>query len=366
METIKIQINHTEPLTLKKIATILYDEIGEINDLSLEDIEEYFTFLSTNLLPNETFTTILEFNIPELITRETSLKSIVFSFLKSLENIETITSIVKVNDTILQETAFEYYKKIIELEMDMRNVLTYILTYSNKHIDENLFKTFGINKSKSLKQETIKKNYENGLFYIYFNHYSSFTEPEKLNAQKIAELLQEPNISSFEQLKSKLKDRGLKEDRHIDFIASIKEKLNPLEKMRNAIMHIRNISDKTIKDFEIAIENNGTNRGIKTIINDFWTNENELLKEETFMNLAQIEIENIFKEIDDNKESDYVSENDIVNVMLGDDYQNLETLQNDLLEYIDDEINVLNYTITDENYQQLNTLIDSLWNNNES
>ena len=366
METIKIQINHKEPLTLNKLATILYDEIGEEYDLRLEEIEDYFTFLSSIILANDTFITVLEFNIPELDTRETSLKSIVFSFLQSIENIEGIISITKVNDTILQKTAFEYYKKIIELEMDMRNVLTYILAYSNKTINENLFKTFGINKSEKLEPVNIKKNYENGLFYIYFNHYSSFSEPEKVNAQKIAELLQEPNISSFEQLKIKLQDRGLKKDRHIDFIASIKTKLEPLEKMRNSIMHIRNISDNTIRNFDMAIEDNGTNKGIKTLITDFWDNENEILKQQTFMKLAEIEIKNIFKEIDENKGSDYFSQNDTVNAMLDDDYQDLETLQNDILEYIDDEINILNYIIMNNDYQQLNTLIETFWNEDEN
>jgi len=365
METIKIQINHKEPLTVNKFVTILYSEIGEEYDLSLEDIESYFTFLSSNVLPNDTFITVLEFNMPELVTREASLQTIVFSFLQSVENIKGIISIIKVNDTILQEMAFEYYQKIIDLEMDMRSVLTYILEYSSKTINDDLFKSFTINhSSKSIPDSNIKEQYENKLFYIDFSQYTSFLQPQKLKAEKIAELLQEPNISSFEQLKTKLQDRGLKEDRHIDFIASIKEKLNPLEKMRNAIMHIRNISDKVIRDFDMAIKDNGTNRGIKTIINDFWDNENKILKQKTFKKLAEIEIINIFKEIDDNKDSTYLSQNDIVNAMLNGDYQDLETFQEDILEYIDDEINILNYIITEEDYQELNVIIETLWNNN--
>ncbi len=365
MEIIKIQINHKEPLTLKNIANILYDEIGEEYDLSLEDIEEYFTFLHFNLLPNETFITVLEFNIPELATREMELKNIVLSFLKSIENIQGIVSITKINDTILQKTAFDYYQKIIDLEMDMRNVLTYIITYSNKTINDELFKNFGINKSEKIEYNNIKEQYENGLFYIYFNHYSSFTQPQKLKAEKIAEFLQEPNINSFEQLKTKLSERGLREDRHIDFIASIKTKLEPLEKMRNAIMHIRNISDNTIRNFNMAIDDNGINKGIKTLIIDFWNNENEILQQQTFTRLTEIEIKNIFKEIDENKDTDYCSKNDIVNAMLDGDYPDLETFQDDILEYLEEEINILNYAITDEDYQQLNELIETLWNENE-
>jgi len=363
METIKIQINHKEPLTLAKLAAILYDEIGEEYDLILEDIEEYFTFLSSTFLPNETFITVLEFNIPELVTREASLKSIVFSFLQSVERIEGIVSITKVNDTILQTSAFEYYQKIVELEMDMRNVLTYILAYSGKTINEELFKNFGIDKSEKLDNKHIKEQYENGLFYIYFNHYASFTQPQKLKAEKIAEFLQEPNISSFEQLKSKLNDRGLKENRHIDFIASIKTKLQPLEKMRNSIMHIRNISDTTVKNFNMAIKDNGTEKGIKTLIANFWDKENELLQQETFMRLAKLEIDKIFKNVDI-EEDKYIINKNISTEFLDESYNELETFQNDILEYIDNEINILDYTITDEEEQQLNSLIETLWNKN--
>ncbi|MEA3387506.1 MAG: hypothetical protein U9Q66_03910 [Patescibacteria group bacterium] len=364
METIKIQINHKEPLTINKLATILHDEIGEEYDLSLEDIEDYFTFLSSNFLPNETFITVVEFNIPELETREVSLKSIVFSFLQSVENTESIISITKVNDTILQETAFEYYQKIINLEMDMRNVLTYILAYSSKTINEELFKNFGIDKSEKLDNRYIKEQYENGLFYIYFNHYASFTQPQKLKAEKIAEFLQEPNISSFEQLKSKLQDRGLKEDRHIDFIASIKTKLKPLEKMRNSIMHIRNISDNTIRNFEMAIEDNGTNKGIKTLITNFWNHENEILQQQTFMKLAEIEVNQIFENADI-EEHKYIINEDIANGVLDEEYNEVEAIQTDILLYLDEEINILNYNITDDDYQQLNLIIETLWNKNE-
>jgi hypothetical protein len=45
-----------------------------------------------------------------------------------------------------------------------------------------------------------------------------------------------------------------------------KTKLKPLEKMRNTIMHIRNISDNTAINFNMAIEDNETDKRIKIII----------------------------------------------------------------------------------------------------
>lgn len=360
METIKIQINHQKPLKVSTLASILHNEIGEEYDLNLEEIKEYFSFKSSCILPDKNFTSVIEFNLPELETRETTLKDIVFSFLNSVENLEGIISIVKVNDTILQEKAYEFYKQIIELEMDMRNVLTYIITHSNKTINEELFKNFGINKSEKLEIENMKKNYENGLFYIYFNHYSSFTKPQKLKADKIAEFLQEPNLSSFEQLKSKLEDRSLKEDRHIDFIASLKTKLEPLEKMRNAIMHIRNISDTVVRNFEMSLEDNGANKGIKTLIQEFWDSEHELLKKKTFRYQTKLATEDIFSKLN-NDNGTFIFMENINNEIFEEEYSELDDFQTDILQYIEDEINILNYDISDKEYRVINKFVARSW-----
>lgn len=364
METIKLQINHKEPLTVKKLATVLYDEIAEINDLTLDDIEEYFTFLSSSILPNNTFISIIIFDIPELVLREINLEEIIISYLNSLNSLDNIISITKINDTYFQKKSTEYYQQIIDLEMDMRNVLTYIVTYDNRRVNTELFKDFGIKIAEDLASDKIRQNYENGLFYILFKDYKSFLDIQPLNQNDINNLLQDPTITSFEDFKTKLPAQ-ISETRHLDFLASIKDKFNQLDNIRNSIMHIHSLSKSEIRNYEKLMNNTDMDKGLKTIINDFWNTENEILKQATFIKLAEIEIKNIFNEIDENKDSDYLSENDIVNAMLDDNYQDLETFQNDVLEYIDDEINILNYTITEENYQELNSVIQTLWTENE-
>lgn len=42
MHTIKVQINYTETITINELATLLFNQIGEEYDLTLEDIKEYF------------------------------------------------------------------------------------------------------------------------------------------------------------------------------------------------------------------------------------------------------------------------------------------------------------------------------------
>ena len=109
--------------------------------------------------------------------------------------------------------------------------------------------------------------------------------------------------------------------------------------------------------------NIATEKGIKTLIDNFWDKENELLQQETFMRLSKLEIDKIFKNVDI-EEDKYIINKNISTEFLDESYNELETFQNDILEYIDNEINILDYTITDEEEQQLNSLIETLWNKN--
>lgn len=357
METIKIQINHEKPIFIKQLAIVLYDQIGEEYDLSEDEIKDYFEILSIILLPNDTFVTVLTFELPELPTRDIELKDIIISFLQSLELIDGVLSIVKTQDSILQTKAYEIYKQISELEMELRNVLTYIITYDEKKINDELLKTFGINKSEKPDYEQIKKDYENGLFYIYFNHYAAFIDPEKLKADKIVEFLQAPNIDTFEKFKIQLQDRGIKEVRHLDFIASIKTKLDPIEKMRNAIMHIRNLSDNLVKNFEMAMNDNGS-KGIQTLINEFWATEHNELKQKTFLKIMESEIKNLF-EI-----SRFEAGKLIITQDFGDDilseYDNVEDLQNDFISYGKDGFEI-DYNLTHEDEEKIKSQIFENW-----
>ena len=52
METIKIQINHTEPLTLDILAIPLYDMIGEEYNREIDEVKSYFTFDYCYVLPD--------------------------------------------------------------------------------------------------------------------------------------------------------------------------------------------------------------------------------------------------------------------------------------------------------------------------
>ncbi|MGP5101987.1 hypothetical protein [Psychrobacter celer] len=346
MSIIKIQISHTRNITKEDLASHLYNEIGEEYDISEDDIEDYFEIEYVLQLPNGSFVTVFTLDFPTLAVRDLELKDILKSYLDTLNNLKEITSIVKLKDDLLKKVALEYYEKLFDIEMELRNVLTYVLLYDDKSIDKEIFRNFGV-KSPALdksQESEIKENYENPFFYVLFNHYASFNEPAPLETKDIAAMLQDVSLSDFSQFKQKLERRKLDEERHKDFLASLNNRIKPLEDFRNCIMHARNISNKKIDNFDKAINDNNGDKGIFTIINDFWLNENTILSEKTWLSLARKEL-SIYS-IDD---------------MIADDENEFDDRE-EVIDHIIDEINsnidISDFEPSDENIDELRSLID--------
>ncbi len=368
MYKVKVQIHHEEALPSQFIWRPLSDEIGEEYDLSEDDVKEFFSIQQQIVLPNKTFVTVFTVDFPELEVRDTDPREIFLSYLDSLYQEGRIISLLKVNDELLKKLAVKYYEEIIDLEMDLRNVITYILNYDNKRINNELFKDFGIRPSEALNDEVIEKNHENGLFYILFNHYASFTEPQKIKADKIADLLQDVSIQSFDNFKQKLASRAISEERHLSFLYSINQKLGPVEKMRNAIMHVRNLSKNIINNYDKAVNTYQNDKGINDLIKEFWEKENDELKEQTWFEIANSLIPRIVfpKATMDDGQTFYKVDDDEVDYGLEEGYIGLDDLKSDLIPYLQDEIVINDLdTETEEFEQRIEALIDNLLGENE-
>lgn len=368
MYQVKVQIHHEEALPLHFIWHPLYDEIGEEYNLSDDEVKDFFTIQQQFVLPNKTFVTVFTVDFPELEVRDLDPREIFLSYLNSLQQEGRIISLLKINDELLKELAVKYYKEIIELEMDLRNVLTYILNFDNKQIGKELFKEFGIRPSESFNDDFIQQNHENGLFYILFNFYSSFTKPQKIKADKIAELLQDVSVQSFDSFKQKLASRAINEDRHLSFLFSINQKLAPIEKMRNSIMHIRNLSNSVIDNYNKAVNTYQSDKGINELIEEFWDNENAELKEKTWFEIAKSLIPRIvtLEEELSNGVIVYNADGNDMDFGLEEKYLGLEELKIDLIPYLQDEIVINNLETTTEEFElKIEELIDSLLGESE-
>ncbi|MFL0203008.1 hypothetical protein [Tenacibaculum maritimum] len=291
MSIVKIQINHIKNLNKEVLASHLYDLIGEEYNLNEDDVEDYFEIENVYKLPNDSFISIFIIDFPELShTRDFQPKDTVKSYLDTINGLEEVIGLVKLQDDFLQAIANQYFNRLFAIEMELRNVLTYILTYDEKAIEKGIFKEFGVQLAESYNNNNVSDNYENGLYYILFNHYASFGEPKRLKAEQISEILQDVSLSDFQEFKNRLQQRYISEERHTEFLFSIKQKLKPLEDMRNSVMHIRNLSDTKMANFDKAVNDADLEKGVQSLITEFWTAENEELKEQTWLSLAEIEI----------------------------------------------------------------------------
>jgi len=364
MHSFKIQINHIGTLTIKDLSYSLYDEIGEEYNLNEDEIQELINLESSLILPNNTFASNFNIELPLLESRDIKPQEIFLSYLKTIESNESILSITKTCDSVLYELAMKFYKEIIDIEMEMRNVLTYILAYDERPIEKQLFQDFKILKSETVDFDGVKEKYENGLFYIYFNHYAQFTEPQKLKADQIIELLQNPTISTFEDFKNKIHNREINETRHTDFLLSLKAKLKPLENMRNAIMHIRNLSKTTIENYKKSIEDNGLNKGVRTLIKEFWVNESYELNEKTWLALAKSQINKLIQ-IQDTGDGGkfYKMNDDHYEYEFIEGYFEVDEFRSELVSYLQERIDLPDFnTVTEEFEIKINELINETLN----
>ena len=186
MSIVKIQINHIKNLSKEVLASHLYDLIGEEYNLNEDDVEDYFEIENVYKLPNNSFISIFIIDFPALeYNRDFKPKDIVKSYLDTINGLEEVIGLVKLQDDFLQAIAKQYFNKLFAIEMELRNVLTYILTYDEKAIEKGVFKEFGVQLSldfifRPYKRIAGKFGKKDGALYTEIIKYSTILERAKL------------------------------------------------------------------------------------------------------------------------------------------------------------------------------------------
>jgi hypothetical protein len=369
MNIVKIQLNHTEHLTLKELSVPFYAEIGEEYDFSEEEVEALFTIENQLLLPNATFVTVFSLDFPELELRDQTPQDVVKSYLDTLNQRDNILSIVKTSDFTLFERARQYYQEIIELEMELRNVLTYIFHSDEREIDKKLLSDFEVKPQVSYQPRQTDELFENIFFHLLFSDYSKFTQPNQPNDKQIMDILRNPSIQSFEDFRSQLLGdsiKGVSIQRHQDFLLSLVERLAKIEKMRNAIMHVRNLSNNVTGGYERAaytFQNEGetVEKGITDLIQDFWDQEQSTLRQSTWIALAQSQIRKVIMSVE-RRDGDVIfcTNDDYYDFELEEKYTEIDSVKADLIPYLVEYVKVRDFDPETPDFEErLSEMVDS-------
>ena len=284
--------------------------------------------LSKTLNPNENIC-CFELDI-DIATYEISRHDeFIEGFISRIKGEKGYIRIVKYVDEIRTENYLKYYREISEIEMKIREIFSFIFYYKYESNDVDNLEEYDIKypAEKPTKQEFEARN-ENPFFYFTFNGYYQFDKPKEIPVKEIIPLIQSNEL--YDNLRNFLNLRGILEERHIDFLKKIKEKLSSIESVRNCIAHNRTIPNRAILNYE------KTKPEVLKYIEEFWEEEIRIEKEKIEVSFAEQysydRIINLLHTSDWNEENFTVTLNDVVYGQITGTYNDLDSLKQKLVE----------------------------------
>ncbi|ACV24365.1 hypothetical protein [Methanocaldococcus fervens] len=276
---------------LKSILEETFEDVFDefIESIPLEEISIEIKYYYQ--VPNSEICIIgFSLDLPEVSKSEEweYIDKFIRTFNKELLKNDNIDTAFKFYDENLLNQLEKLYKEIFEVEMKLREVLTFI--FIDNYKDDNyydLLRDYKFNNKSSLyslypnlknvkqKEEFLKKKLENEFFYLLFSNYKEFKKEnlKELNNKDLVKYIQ--NAEDFNKYKEIIENRGIIIPEYEDFLLSIEEDLNNLEKIRNCVAHNRTPTKKELENYEKAVKD------IKNKINTFLDNINSKIKPST-------------------------------------------------------------------------------------
>lgn len=189
-------------------------------------------------------------------------KNFLNSILESIRDCDDINNIVLFYNSIQFFTAdydvdqeyIHLYKEISLIESTLREAVTLIF---NVTYPEQYYKTLtrhDVNTQQSFKEEDVVKKFENEFFYLLFSDYIKLTNLKNENIEEFKTSLMErlKKAVNFKEFQNQLEQPIFKREIFQEFLSSIENSLDPIEKIRNCIMHGRRISNTLQNNYETA------------------------------------------------------------------------------------------------------------------
>lgn len=164
-----------------------------------------------------------------------------------------VKHVVKLADEAQLTLAHHYLEEIYYLEMLLREALTLIFLdtlaadYYQLLTESDVVFPNGRHPDTSLMEERA----ENEFFYLLFGDYRKVTARRRVS--NVGQLLRLIDVAeTFEAIKSSVTPRIQMSEHYEDFLASIQANLDPIESVRNCVMHNRSVSETQHQNYERA------------------------------------------------------------------------------------------------------------------
>ena len=248
---------------LKETYQEFYDEVEE------ETIEPYIFIKYIKELNEDKSISGFDLAFDKIVT---GIDDFIETYNSKLKDDENIIVVFKFYDSALFDKLQRYYKDLFDLEMKLREIITFIFidTYKGNFYDllnevnvnpcypnerkvtENKrFRKKDLLKNLVKRKEYLDKFSENQFFYFLFSQYKRTTELKTLNQGDLFFIAEISN--NFNEFKNNILNRGITNQEYLSFLNSIKRELDNLENIRNCVAHNRIPSENEVYNYESSL-----------------------------------------------------------------------------------------------------------------
>ncbi|WP_162342895.1 Abi family protein [Cyclobacterium salsum] len=282
---IRFQIIHNfQSDPLKVIGEVLHLTLQDdlYNQLDLRTTLDFIKVNLNKLLQSDTKLCYFEIDIDETFYDLSKYDDFIDGFDSRLKSLDGFIRLVKFSDEFRISNYLKYFEEIAEIEMNIREVFSFIFysKYNSEEVDKLDEYDIKYPADKPTNKDFEDRS-ENPFFYFTFTGYYQFDKPKELPVKEIIPLIQTNEL--YDHLRNYLNLRGILEERHIDFLKKIREKLGSIETVRNCVAHNRAIPNRAVSSYEKVKPE------VHKFIEDFWAEETRIEQEkpENEINFAE-------------------------------------------------------------------------------
>lgn len=243
------------PLKDEPILGILCERLHEVLEANLNDVEDDALVDSVRInfersLPANADgappRAVLGFSL-ELTEETASIREVVDEFADALMA-DPIEHTVKCEDPLLRAELAARAEELFALEMKLRRVLSIIYHHAYPDADPyDLLREETMQPMPSAKpqKEQMKAAAENQFFHLTFGQYVNLNQRPAI--KDLVALIS--NEDTYETFRAELLRQPVEHEDDASFLAGLKERMDSIEKMRNAVAHNRRPSKKLTNDY---------------------------------------------------------------------------------------------------------------------
>ena len=175
-------------------------------------------------------------------------------FAKALTDIPSIVHVVKFEDPLLRDELAKRAEEIFALEMKLRRVLSLVYLHAKQTGDpydllrDDSVPLLGKEKPTETK---MKAAVENQFFHLTFGNYVALNQRSELKLLALLETIRDAD--TYDKFRKEIDRAPIEHEEDKGLLAGLKDKMDPIERMRNCVAHNRYPSRNVTDNYENAL-----------------------------------------------------------------------------------------------------------------